>query len=513
MNFGGAKLDEVYDIFVVGGGINGCGVARDAAGRGFSVCLAEMGDLASGTSSGTSKLIHGGFRYLEYFEIRLVREGLSEREVLLHSAPHIISPLRFVLPHHADMRPAWLLRLGLFLYDHIGARKLLPKTKSLNLKTALVGKPLKSSFSKGFEYSDCWVDDARLVVLNAQDAAERGAVIKTQTKVISAKRTDDLWTILTKDTETGETRECVARLLVNAAGPWVDEFLEQSVGSAHAENVRQVQGSHIVVPKLYDHDRAYLFQNADNRIVFAIPYEQNYTLIGTTDRDYVGDLGNVQISAEEKTYLCDAASTYFEVPVHEEDIVWSYSAVRPLYNDGATSAQEATRDYVVRLDAEPGVAPLLNVFGGKITTYRKLAETLMVRIEAELGKKGGRWTDGATLPGGDFPIFGYEALVDSVCQAHPYLEGATAARLVRAYGTKTWLILQGAQSMADLGAQFGEGLSAREVLYLMEHEWAVCAADVIWRRGKLGIRFTKDMTTALDLWMNDHRKSKSEAAE
>ncbi len=308
-------LSQVVDIFVIGGGINGCGIARDAAGRGYSVHLAEMNDLASGTSSLSSKLIHGGLRYLEHYEFRLVRESLSEREILLKMAPHIIWPMRFVLPHHSDMRPAWLLRFGLFLYDHIGKRQLLPGTKQINLKTAPVGKPLKKIFSKGFEYSDCWVNDARLVVLNAQDAQDRGAKIETRTKVVYACREKDYWNITTENLRSGETKQQKARLIVNAAGPWVDKVLNETLSSNRSKNVRLVQGSHIVVPKIHDLDRAYIFQNKDNRIVFALPYEGNYTLIGTTDRDYQGDPANVKITDSEISYLCSAASEYFEKPI------------------------------------------------------------------------------------------------------------------------------------------------------------------------------------------------------
>jgi glycerol-3-phosphate dehydrogenase len=504
-------LGKVYDIFVVGGGINGCGVARDASGRDYSVCLAEMNDLASGTSSWSSKLIHGGLRYLEHYEFRLVREALGEREVLLKSAPHIIWPMRFVLPHHKGLRPAWLLRLGLFLYDHIGKRKLLPGTTMVDLTRSVFGAPLKKIFSKGFEYSDCWVEDSRLVVLNAKDAENRGAEIRTRTKVLSAHREGGLWRIVTQNTETGATQEFEARLLVNAAGPWVDHVLGHTVRASNSKNVRLVQGSHIVVKKLFDHDRAYIFQNSDNRIIFAIPYEQNYTLIGTTDQDYSGDPSDVKISAQEETYLCNAASEYFEQPVRQEDIVWRYSGVRPLFDDGASEAQEATRDYVLRRDGGAGEAPLVNVFGGKLTTYRKLAESMMALIEADLGTKGAAWTVDGVLPGGDFDPLGYGALVDDVLQQHPYLEASLAARYVRLYGTKVWELLGSAKRLQDLGRDFGEGLTACEVTYLIENEWAQTAADVIWRRTKLGIRFTEEMTMALDRWMAERRSSDAKA--
>ena len=347
--------EQIYDIFVIGGGINGCGIARDAAGRGYKVALAEMNDFASGTSSGATKLIHGGLRYLEHYEFRLVRESLMEREVLWAMAPHIIWPLRFVLPYHrGGIRPAWLIRLGLLLYDHLGGRKLLPPTATLNMKTDPAGKPLKALFTKAFEYSDGWVDDARMVVLNARDAADRGATIMPRTKVISARREGAIWAIETQDTVTGERRTFQSRMLVNAAGPWVDHVLSDAFGKNQVHNVRLVQGSHIIVRKKFDDPRAYFFQNPDNRIIFAIPYEQDFTLIGTTDRDYKDDPKDVKISDEETTYLCNAASEYFKEPVRREDIVWTYSAVRPLYDDGASKAQEATRDYVLKVEGAEG---------------------------------------------------------------------------------------------------------------------------------------------------------------
>ncbi|MGB7287431.1 MAG: glycerol-3-phosphate dehydrogenase, partial [Salaquimonas sp.] len=397
-----------FDLFIIGGGINGCGIARDAVGRGFSVYLAEMNDLASGTSSWSSKLIHGGFRYLEYYEFRLVREALTERETLWALAPHIIRPLRFVLPHHNGMRPAWLLRLGLFLYDHIGTRKLLPATKSLNLTSDKTGRPLKDFFKKGFEYSDCWVDDARLVVLNAQDAAARGAEIHTRTKCVSTRHEEGIWHVVTEDMKTKVRTTITAKMIINAAGPWVDEVLGQSFGRNNPKNVRLVQGSHIVVPKIHDHDRAYIFQNRDGRIVFAIPYQDNYTLIGTTDRDYQGDPADVKISHEEIEYLCELASEYFKKPISQDDIVWNYSGVRPLFDDGASEAQEATRDYVLRPNDRKDEPPIVNIFGGKITTYRKLAESMLELIEEKLGRKGRPWTAKPKLPGGDFQTTSFE---------------------------------------------------------------------------------------------------------
>ena len=418
------------DVFVIGGGINGCGIARDAAGRGFSVFLAEMNDLASGTSSGSTKLIHGGLRYLEHYEFRLVREALMEREVLWRNAPHIIWPLRFVLPFFkGGPRPAWMLRLGLFMYDHLGGRKLLPATRTLDMRTDPSSKPLKPLFTKAFEYSDGWVIDSRLVALNARDAADRGAIIRTRTKVVEARRTADMWAITIEDAATGHRETVQARLLVNAAGPWVDHVLAEAVGLNDVHNVRLVQGSHIVVPKKFDGTRAYFFQNKDGRIIFAIPYEEDFTLIGTTDRDYSGDLTGPTISDDEIDYLCGAASEYFASPVRRSDIVWTYSAVRPLYDDGASKAQEATRDYVLK--AEPGEAPLINAFGGKITTYRRLSESMLDKIEGFLGKRGKAWTASAPLPGGDFDALDFDGEVERLKSDYPFLHPRHARRLMR----------------------------------------------------------------------------------
>lgn len=506
-------MSNVTDIFIIGGGINGCGIARDAVGRGYSVRLAEMNDLASGTSSWSSKLIHGGLRYLEHYEFRLVREALGEREVLLKSAPHIIWPMRFVLPHHKSMRPAWLLRMGLFLYDHIGKRKLLQGTTSVNMKSAEVGKPLKPMFTKGFEYSDCWVNDARLVVLNAKDAHERGAKIETRTEVISAHKDDKVWHIKTRNLSSGEINVHKARLLINAAGPWVDKVLGQALGSNLSKNVRLVQGSHIVVPKLHDHDRAYIFQNQDNRIIFALPYEQDYTLIGTTDQDYDGDPSNVKITDTEIDYLCDAASEYFQKPICRDDIVWSFSGVRPLFDDGASAAQEATRDYVLRVDGNASTPSVVNIFGGKITTYRKLAESMLEQVEELLGARGKSWTADSTLPGGNFEVSEFEAMVAKLQEEFPFLNYALALRLVRSYGTNAWAIMNGATSNSDMGRDFGGSLSEREVKYLMQNEWAETADDIVWRRSKLGIRLKEQNISALDAWMHQKSAHRSQAAE
>lgn len=490
-----------FDIFVIGGGINGCGIARDAVGRGYRVALAEMNDFGSGTSSGSTKLIHGGLRYLEHYEFRLVREALMEREVLWAMAPHIIWPMRFVLPFQkGGVRPAWLIRLGLFLYDHLGGRKLLPATKTLDMRRDPAGKPLKPFFSKAFEYSDGWVDDARLVVLNARDASDRGALILARTKVMSCRRERGRWSVEVEDQRTGARRTFTAKMLVNASGPWVDQVLAGTMGQNANRQVRLVQGSHIVVKKKFEGTRAYFFQNPDNRIIFAIPYEQDYTLIGTTDRDFEGDPKNASISPEEIFYLCSAASEYFAEPVSSQDIVWTYSAVRPLYDDGASKAQEATRDYVLKVDATDAT-PLLNVFGGKLTTYRRLAEHALEKIAEEIGGKGSTWTATSRLPGGDFDVNGYQEQVAKLMAAHPFLGAAHAQRLVRAYGTAAFEMLRGAQSQNDLGRYFGGDLYGREVDWLMAHEWAHQAEDVIWRRTKQGLRLSADEVHVLEEYM------------
>ncbi|GGG32906.1 glycerol-3-phosphate dehydrogenase [Chelatococcus composti] len=496
--------EKVYDLAVIGGGVNGCGIARDAAGRGLATILFEQGDLAGATSSASTKLIHGGLRYLEYYEFRLVREALMEREVLWRLAPHIIRPLRFVLPHHAGLRPAWMLRLGLFLYDHLGGRKLLPATRSLDLRHDPAGAPLKPGYSTAFEYSDCWVDDARLVVLNARDAADRGAAIHPRTRVVGAERRGDHWLVTAERRGDGARLTVKARMLVNAAGPWVAEVLAGIVREKPPAGVRLVQGSHIVVPRLYDHDRCYIFQNGDGRIIFAIPYEHDFTLIGTTDRDYHGDPAAVAASEEEIGYLCSAASEYFARPVRSEDVVWTYSGVRPLYDDGATKAQEATRDYVLKREGEGREPLLLSVFGGKITTYRRLAEAALDRLAPQMPEGAcarAGWTAQAPLAGGDFPPDGLEALVRRIREAHPYLAEGVAARLARSYGTRAFTILDGARSAADLGRQFGAGLSEREVDYLMREEWAMTAEDVLWRRSKLGLRLTREEAAVLEDFM------------
>lgn len=498
-----------FDLAVIGGGVNGCGIARDAAGRGASVVLLEQDDLASGTSSRSTKLIHGGLRYLEFYEFRLVRDALKERDVLWRLAPHIVAPRRFVLPHHKAMRPRWLLRLGLFLYDHIGGRELLPGTRSLDLTKDVAGAPLKPAYRHAFEYSDCSVDDARLVVLNARDAAERGADIRSRTRVANATRLDDHWR-LELEHQDGRRETVAARVLINAAGPWVGEVATKVIGGNTSAPVRLVQGSHIVVPKLFSHPKCYIFQHSDGRIVFALPFEQDFTLIGTTDLDYRGDPSLVSASGEEISYLCAVASEYFRTPVRNDDVVWTYSGVRPLHDDGSTKAQEATRDYTLTLDAGPGRATLLTVLGGKITTYRVLAELAVNQLKGHLAAaQQPAWTDRIPLPGGDFPHDGMEALVEATLRAHPYLERDLAARLIRAYGTRAARLLDGAHAVSDLGTTFGADLTEREVDYLIQEEWAHTADDVLWRRSKLGLRFSAAQAAALQAFMQERLSQRS----
>jgi glycerol-3-phosphate dehydrogenase len=491
------------DLIVIGGGINGCGVARDAAGRGLSVVLCEMGDLASSTSSWSTKLVHGGLRYLEYYEFRLVREALTEQEVLWALAPHIIRPMRFVLPHRPGLRAAWALRLGLFLYDHIGGRKRLRGTRTLRLNSDPLGRPLKAGvFDTGFEYSDCRVDDSRLVVLNARDAADRGAEIRCRTLVESAERAVDHWVVRVRHQRTGAIDTLRARALINAAGPWVETVLSGRLLLKPKARTRLVQGSHIVVRKLYDHNRAYILQNPDGRIIFTIPFEDGLTLIGTTDQDYEGDPSKATASAEEVAYLCEAVSQNFARPVTVGDVVWSYSGVRPLYDDGASEAKAATRDYVLEVDAA-GRPPVVSIFGGKITTYRRLAEEVLRRLEQALPQLAHRkgWTANAPLPGGDFPVDGLRDVERNLGQSYPFLAERDASRLARAYGTRARRVLGDARQWSDLGMRFGATLTEAEVRHLAEQEWAQTAEDVVWRRSKLGLIMTPDQLRELALWM------------
>lgn len=491
--------ERSYDLLVVGGGINGVGIARDAAGRGLSVCLCEQHDLASHTSSWSSKLIHGGLRYLEQHEFRLVRESLREREVLLRAAPHLIQPLTFVLPHAPEMRPAWMIRLGLFLYDRLGRRELLPGSAALDLASAAEGRPLKPAFRKGFTYSDAFVDDSRLVVVNAVDAAARGATILTRTRCVAARRGPERWQVTVEDAQ--GRRDIAARALVNATGPWVSSFLQRELGLASRRRVRLVKGSHIVVRRLFEHDRAYILQNEDRRIVFAIPYLGRLTLIGTTDVPYDGVLGEQRITAEETAYLCAVVNRYFRDAIAPADVVWSYAGVRPLYDDGSGDPSAVTRDYVLELDAGEGKAPLLSVLGGKLTTYRRLAEQALARLQPLLPFTAGPWTATATLPGGDLPAGGLDEHQASLEREYRWLDRGLTRRLARAYGTRAEWILADARSVLDLGREVARHLFEAELDYLVRHEWARAAEDVLWRRTKLGLFLDRAAAERVRAWM------------
>lgn len=478
-----APLAEVYDLAVVGGGINGAGIAADAAGRGLSVFLCEQHDLASHTSSASSKLIHGGLRYLEHYEFRLVREALAEREVLLAKAPHIVHPLRFVLPHRPHLRPAWMIRAGLFLYDHLGKREKLPASRGLRLG---IDSPLKSEITRGFEYSDCWVDDARLVVLNAMAAREHGAHVHPRTRCVSARRSKGLWH-LHLERRDGSLYSIRARALVNAAGPWVDRFLRDELRQKPPYGIRLIQGSHLVVPRLYDGEHAYILQNEDRRIVFAIPYLRQFTLIGTTDREYQGDPAKVSISEEETDYLLNVANAHFKRQLSRQDILRSFSGVRPLCDDESDDPSAVTRDYTLALDNTPGEAPLLSVFGGKLTTYRKLAEAALAQLAPHFaGVMKASWTASAPLPGGE-AMSTVEDLAIQLMERLRQLDPALARRWASTYGSRIWTLLDGAHNLSELGEHLGAGLYAREVEYLVREEWARDADDILWRRTKLGL--------------------------
>jgi glycerol-3-phosphate dehydrogenase len=495
-------MSDIYDLAVIGGGINGAGIARDAAGRGAKVLLLEAGDLARGTSSNSTKLIHGGLRYLEHYEFALVQEALAEREALWRIAPHIIWPMRFVLPHAKGLRPAWLLRLGLFLYDHIGGRKRLQSTDTVDLRKHPAGAPLKPGFKIGFEYSDGWVDDARLVVLNAMDARAHGADVLTRTPLTAARREGDLWVL---QTPAGELR---TRALVNAGGPAVLDVLRLA-GEAPDYKMRLVRGSHIVVRKLFDHEYAYFFQLADGRIFFAIPYEQDFTLIGTTDADHTGSLAEVHASDEEIAYLCEGANRYFARGVTPTDVVWSYAGVRPLIDDGSGKPEAATRGYRLELSEPEAGPPLLSVYGGKITTYRHLAEEAVDRLADRLpSMKGAAWTSSKPLPGGDFAIDSTAGLREKLATRYPFLSTVDVERLQKSYGTLAFAWLGDAKSWSDLGRDFGSGLSEAEVQYLRRQEWAISTEDILWRRSKLGLRLNENQCDVLGNWLAEQDRKR-----
>ena len=500
------KDQRECDLLVVGGGINGAGIARDAAGRGLSVILCEKDDLASHTSSASTKLIHGGLRYLEYYEFGLVRKALIEREVLLRSAPHIMWPLRFVMPHELGLRPAWMIRAGMLLYDSLARRELLPRSRGVDLRKHAAGKPLNERFKRGFIYSDGWVDDARLVTLNAVDAAQKGAQILTHTACLSLVQQDGAWQAQLK-TQDGTAISVKARAVVNATGPWAVNFLQQAAQHPADRTLRLIKGSHIVVKRLFEHTHAYIFQHPDGRIVFAIPYEHEFTLIGTTDIDYHGDTNKVAIEQEEITYLCELASHYFVKPIVPADVVWTYSGVRPLVEDAASSASAVTRDYRFELDYEG--APMLSVFGGKITTFRKLAEEALDLLAPLLGNHHGHWTAEACLPGGDLygakpqnrSVLQFDRYVTKLQQEYAWLPAALVARYARAYGSRIKLLLGQRASLAEMGKEIVPGLYAAEAEYLCAHEWAQSAVDILWRRSKLGLHLPPDSAVRVDAWL------------
>ncbi|HEK0905738.1 glycerol-3-phosphate dehydrogenase [Pseudomonas parafulva] len=475
-------LADCYDLAVIGGGINGVGIAADAAGRGLKVFLCEKDDLAQHTSSASSKLIHGGLRYLEHYEFRLVREALAEREVLLAKAPHIVKPMRFVLPHRPHLRPAWMIRAGLFLYDHLGKRKRLGGSRSLRFGA---GYPLKPTITRGFEYADCAVDDARLVVLNAMAAREKGAHLHTRTRCLRAERVDGLWQVELQHAD-GSLQTIRARALVNAAGPWVASFIKDDLKLDAPYGIRLIQGSHLIVPRLYEGEHAYILQNEDQRIVFCIPYLDRFTLIGTTDREYSGDPAKVAITDAETDYLLKVVNEHFNHQLSRADIQHTYSGVRPLCNDESDNPSAVTRDYTLALSASEGQAPLLSVFGGKLTTYRKLAESAMTELKPFFSQMRGSWTASAPLPGGE-GMTSVQALVDAVLARHGWLPVDIAKRWVLTYGSRVWRLLEGVQGPDDLGQSIGGGLFSREVDYLCAAEWAVSVDDILWRRTKLGL--------------------------
>jgi glycerol-3-phosphate dehydrogenase len=490
-------LSETYDVAVIGGGINGVGIAADAAGRGLSVFLCEKDDLASHTSSASSKLIHGGLRYLEHYEFRLVREALAEREVLLAKAPHIVKPMRFVLPHRPHLRPAWMIRAGLFLYDHLGKREKLPASRSLRFGP---DSPLKSTITRGFEYSDCWVDDARLVVLNAMSAREHGAHIHTQTRCVNARRNKGVWH-LNMERADGSLFTFTAKALVNAAGPWVAKFIRDDLKLESPYGIRLIQGSHLIVPKLYEGDNAFILQNEDQRIVFAIPYLDQFTIIGTTDREYQGDPSTVAITEGEIDYLLKVVNEHFKKQLSRSDILRTYSGVRPLCNDESDDPSAVTRDYTLSLSGNADEAPILSVFGGKLTTYRKLAESAMAQLAPFFPQMKPSWTAKASLPGGE-EMTTPHALTSALRTRFDWLPLEIARRWARTYGSRSWRLLEGVQNLADMGEHLGGGLYTREVDYLCSEEWATHADDILWRRSKLGLFTTAEEQQRVQVYLD-----------
>ncbi|HCE8949637.1 TPA: glycerol-3-phosphate dehydrogenase [Morganella morganii] len=489
---------ETKDLIVIGGGINGAGIAADAAGRGLSVLILEARDLACATSSASSKLIHGGLRYLEHYEFRLVSEALAEREVLLKMAPHIAFPMRFRLPHQPHLRPAWMIRAGLFLYDHLSKRTTLPGSRGLTFSSA---SPLKAEFKKGFEYSDCWVDDARLVVLNAQEVVRQGGEVRTRTKVTRAWRENGLWQVEAENALTGETLRWQAKGLVNAAGPWVKTFFDDGLQLKSPYGIRLIKGSHIVVPRAHDEPQAYILQNEDHRIVFVIPWMDEFSIIGTTDVEYHGDPADVKIDDNEINYLLDVYNDHFRKTLTRDDIRWTYSGVRPLCDDESDSPQAITRDYTLDLHDDNGQAPLLSVFGGKLTTYRKLGEHALDKLAAYYPHAGKAWTKQAVLTGGELNGRSRDDYARALTERWSWLPNGLALRLARTYGSQTEKIIGDAQSLSDLGQLFGHNLYEAELRYLVQHEWVITAEDALWRRTKLGMWLTQEEQLQVEQWL------------
>ncbi|AKH63436.1 MULTISPECIES: glycerol-3-phosphate dehydrogenase [Photorhabdus] len=498
---------ETKDLIVIGGGINGAGIAADAAGRGLSVLLLEAQDLAKATSSASSKLIHGGLRYLEHYEFRLVSEALAEREVLLNLAPHIAFPMRFRLPHQPHLRPAWMIRIGLFLYDNLGKRVSLPSSKGLKFGAHSVLKP---ELVRGFEYSDCWVDDARLVVLNAQEVKKHGGEVRTRTKVTRAWREQDGWMVEAEDLRTGKTHTWRAKGLVNATGPWVKEFFDDGLKLKSPYGIRLIKGSHIVVPRVHDEPQAYILQNEDNRIVFVIPWMDEFSIIGTTDVEYNGDPKEVKIDDQEINYLLEVYNNHFKKQISREDIVWTYSGVRPLCDDESDSPQAITRDYTLDIHDEQGKAPLLSIFGGKLTTYRKLAEHAMEKMIQYYPNAGAAWSKNGQLPGGNLEGCDRDGYARLLRKRHNWLPEGVAVRYARTYGSNSGLILQGANNLADLGKSFGQGLYEAELRYLVNNEWVVELDDAIWRRTKLGMWLNEEQKQRIAVWLAENAKLHTE---
>lgn len=505
-----STTETEFDLVVIGGGINGAGIARDAAGRGLSVLLCEKDDIAQHTSSSSTKLIHGGLRYLEHYDFKLVRHALQEREVLLRMAPHIIWPLRFVLPHHQSLRPRWLIRLGLFLYDHIGGRKLLPGSHGIDLKRHVAGEALKKEYGYGFEYSDCWVQDSRLVVLNLLDAAERGCDVRVRTEVTDLTRCEGYWQVHLRDASSKNPETVTARALVNASGPWVDRTLELDEAHDARYSTRLVKGSHIVVPKMFEHPYTYIFQHTDNRVLFAVPYEGDYTLLGTTDKEIEGDPGDVSIDPDETEYICQAVSEYFKKTVNPKQVVWTYSGVRPLYDDASSNASKVTRDYKLDLDIRMQ-APVLSVYGGKITTFRKLADQAVDMLSDYLPVEKSDWTAVTPLPGGDIPNADFDIFFDQKCQQYAWLTPELCKDYCRNYGTRIDTILEHCNQQADLGKDFGSSLFQAEVDYLQRHEWATTADDILWRRTRKGLGFNTQALEKVNVELNEYLQSSSQA--